>query len=219
MITRFGLAPRLPGLTVARFQQHWRERHGPIIGALPGLLRYWQNHAVAGAPLPWPGFDACSEMDAADVAAFDAVFAHRHYLTEGRADERRFVDRTGGGAMLAERIGDPADPRSGDVRLLTFLRAAPGCGPRDLAAVLACGGRGGAARAVEGFVRVPEPHDAVFDAVEALWFPDVAAALAHCGSATAERDRRALAGLVRGTERLLATVHAVPLGQDGAAAP
>jgi len=50
VITRFGLAPRLPGLTVARFQTHWRERHGPIIGALPGLRRYWQNHAVASSP-------------------------------------------------------------------------------------------------------------------------------------------------------------------------
>jgi hypothetical protein len=45
--------------------------------------------------------------------------------------------------------------------------------------------------------------------VKALWFPDTATALAHVASATAERDRRALAGLVRGTERLLAAVHVV----------
>jgi uncharacterized protein (TIGR02118 family) len=217
VITRFGLAPRLPGLTVARFQTHWRERHGPIIGALPGLRRYWQNHAVASG-LPWPGFDACSEMDADDLAAFDAVFAQDRYLTEGQADERRFVDRARGGAVLTRRLGDPVDPTAGRVRLLTFLRAAPGCAPDDLAHVLARG-RGEGAVAAEAFVRVPEPHGALFDAVEAWWFPDAAAALAYLASAAAERDRWALAGLVAGTEHVLAAVHVVPLDQVRAGSP
>jgi uncharacterized protein (TIGR02118 family) len=241
VITRFGLAPRLPGLTVARFQEHWRERHGPIIGVLPGLRRYWQNHALASG-LPWPGFDACSEMDADDLAAFDTVFAHTWYLTEGQADERRFVDRSRGATVLTRRLGDPVHPDAGGVRLLTFLRAAPGCGPGDLAATLGEPGRGGAAVAVEAFVRVPEPaapdpgppdpgraagrgagrpdpRPLVFDAVEALWFPDSAAALTHLGSAAAERDRRGLAGVVEATAGLLATVHVVPLGEGPATGP
>lgn len=205
MITRFGFAPRLPGLSVAEFQRHWRERHAPIIGALPGLHRYWQNHALPGA-LPWPGFDACSEMDAPDVAAFDAIFSDQHYLTAGRADERRFVDRARGSALLARRLRGVDRERAG-VRLLTFLRVVPGCALDDLAAVLREPDRGGAACA-EAFVRVAGPH-AAFDGVEALWFPDPAAALAHVTSEAAEHDRRALAGLVRGTERLLAAVHVV----------
>ena len=69
-------------------------------------------------------------------------------------------------------------------------------------------GRGAGAAAAEAFVRLPD-DTGPFDAVEALWFPDTATALAHVASATAERDRRALAGLVRGTERLLAAVHVV----------
>ena len=205
MITRFGLAPRLPALTVAQFQHHWRERHAPIIGALPGLARYWQNHALPG-PLPWPGFDACSEMDAPDVAAFDAVFAEPRYLDEGRADERRFVDRSRGGALFAHRLGAPP-PAVDGVRLLVF-HSAPGAALDALAEVLGARGRGAGAAAAEAFVRLPD-DTGPFDAVKALWFPDTAPALAHVASATAERDRRALAGLVRGTERLLAAVHVV----------
>ncbi|WP_158703388.1 EthD domain-containing protein [Pseudonocardia dioxanivorans] len=210
MITRFGLAPRKTGCTVARFQQHWRDRHGPVIGALPGLRRYWQNHAIAGSPLPWPGFDACSEMDADDVAAFDAVFAHPHYLDAGRADERRFVDRSRGGAVLTERVSGAAPAAVTGVRVLTLLRTAPGVGPGELAAVLRLPGRGGHATAVEAFVRLPE-LPGVVDGVEALWFRDSAAALAHLGSDAAEADRRALAGIVVATERVLAAVHVVAL--------
>lgn len=212
MITRFGLAPRREGLTVEEFQRHWRERHGPIIGALPGLRRYWQNHALPGG-LPWPGFDACSEMDADDVAAFDAVFGHPHYLDAGRADEGRFVDRSHGGAVLTRRVGPEPPPGAGPVRLLVFLRAAEGCPPDRLGEVLAGPGRGGAATAVEAFVRLDGQPDPVFDAVEALWFADVAGAWAYLRSPAAEGDRLALGRLVRGTERLLATVHVVDPGQ------
>jgi hypothetical protein len=192
MITRFGFAPRLPGLTVARFQEHWRERHGPIIGALPGLARYWQNHVLPG--LPWPGFDACSEMDAED---FDAVFAHDHYLTEGRADERRFVDRSVGGAMYVRRIGPEQAIRP--VRLLTFLRAAPGVTLDRLAETLD-----------EGYVRI-EGTPEYFDAVESRWFDDPSEAHEYLTSPDFERNRRTQAGMVRGTEHLLAQVHEVPL--------
>lgn len=168
---------------------------------LPGLVRYWQNHALPGL-LPWPGFDACSEFDAADVAAF----ATKHYLAEGRADERRFVDRTRGGALYARRIGLPAPLRRDHVRLLTFLRGEPDA----LAAVLAEPGRGGAAVAVEAFARLPEVPGA-FDAVEVAWFRTPATALRHLMSDAAECDRTAFAGLVFGTERVLAHVHVVPL--------
>lgn len=203
MITRFGFAPRLPGLSVGTFQEHWRVRHGPVIRVLPGLVRYWQNHALPGS-LPWPGFDACSEFDAVDRSAFDAAFATEHYLAEGRADERRFVDRARGGALYTHRIGTPVPLRPGCVRLLTFLRG----DPEALAPVLAEPGRGGTAEAAEAFVRLADVPG-VFDAVEAFWFPDEVTAHAHLISAAAERDRAALAGLVFGTERVLARVHVV----------
>lgn len=204
MITRFGLAPRRHGLTVAEFQEHWRERHGPIIGALPGLRRYWQNHAVA-SPLPWPGFDACSEIDAPDRDALDAVFADERYLTEGRADEERFVDRSAGGQVLTERVLTTG--RTGAVRLLTFLRCAPERELGELSGRLRDPSRAEGALGREVFVRVAP--SSVVDAVETAWFATVDAATAHLGAAAAERDRRALAGIVTGTERLLARVHVV----------
>jgi conserved hypothetical protein len=203
VITRFGLAPRLPGLSIPAFQHHWREIHGPIIGVLPGIRRYWQNHAIPEA-LPWPGFDACSEFDAEDMAAFDAMFSTEHYLTEGQADERRFVDRSRGGAVFARRIGEAVPLLDGHVRMLSFLRGDPSV----LAEALAQPERGGAAAAREAFARIPEVPG-VFDAVEVLWFADPAAALAHLSSEAGERDRRELAGLVFGTERVLARVHVV----------
>ncbi|MGD9985897.1 EthD domain-containing protein [Pseudonocardia sp.] len=211
MITRFGFAPRKAGFTVAQFQDHWRDRHGPVIGVLPGLRRYWQNHAV-DVPLPWPGFDACSEMDADDVAGFDTAFSHPHYLGAGQADERRFVDRSGGGAVLTARVAGSSPEVPAGVRLLTVMRAAPGVATGDLATALATPGRGGAATAVEAFVRLPE-LPGIVDAVEALWFPDTDAALAHVGSGEAQVDRRALSGLVAATERVVAAVHVVALPQ------
>lgn len=203
MITRFGFAPRRPDLSLAAFQEHWRERHGPVIGVLPGIERYWQNHALPGV-LPWPGFDACSEFDAADLAAFDAMFADEHYLTEGRADERRFVDRSRGGVAFTRRVAGAGPTVRSGVRLLTFLRG----DPDSLAGVLAAPGRGGSAVAVEAFARLPDVAGVV-DAVEIAWFDAPADALAHLTSEAAERDRRALAGLAFGTERVLARVHVV----------
>ena len=200
MITRFGLAPRREGMTVEAFQQHWVERHAPIIARLPGLLRYWQNHALP-SPLPWPGFDACSEMDAPDIAAFDRVFADERYLLEGRDDEERFVDRSLGGHVLSERIVDQGQQREGDVRLLTFLRLAPGSEVADVREPLMDPMRGQGSRGREVFVRVTS--SSVFDAVEALWFAGHSDATDYLRS-TAQRDRRLLAGRVSATERLLA---------------
>ena len=65
MIIRFGMAPRLPGSSFEAFQKHWMTSHADAAGAIPGLLAYTQNHSVLveGKPLlPYPGFDACSEL-------------------------------------------------------------------------------------------------------------------------------------------------------------
>jgi uncharacterized protein (TIGR02118 family) len=40
---------RKPGLSVEEFQRHWREVHGPIAAALPGLRRYVQSHTRRSA--------------------------------------------------------------------------------------------------------------------------------------------------------------------------
>ena len=39
---------RRPGMSVADFQDHWLNRHGPIVARLPGLRRYVQSHPRPG---------------------------------------------------------------------------------------------------------------------------------------------------------------------------
>jgi uncharacterized protein (TIGR02118 family) len=40
------LVTRKPGMSVAEFQRYWREHHGPLAAAVPGLRRYVQNHPM-----------------------------------------------------------------------------------------------------------------------------------------------------------------------------
>jgi uncharacterized protein (TIGR02118 family) len=44
-----GFGRRKPGMTVEAFQRHWREVHGPLGAAVPGLRRYVQSHTRLSA--------------------------------------------------------------------------------------------------------------------------------------------------------------------------
>jgi uncharacterized protein (TIGR02118 family) len=101
-------ARRLPHLSSAEFDDHWINRHAPLVHSVQGVLgirRYVQNtpypepaaqnalEAGRGmAPVP---YDGCGEL------WWDDLASHRHAreTPEGRAalallvdDERRFVD-------------------------------------------------------------------------------------------------------------------------------
>ena len=136
MISRFGCAPRKPDLSIAQFQEHWRTSHAKVIGQLVGLDRYWQNHAVlrdGETILPWPGFDACAQIDAQSMVDMDRAFLSPHYQGAGREDERRFINHTGFGMTLCERVLADGRVDGSGVRLLTFLRLAPMRAPAALA--------------------------------------------------------------------------------------
>jgi len=68
---------RMPGLSVEEFQRHWREVHGPIAAALPGLRRYVQSHtrrsAYEGGRVP--------AYDGVVLAWFDSEDAIRRAAT------------------------------------------------------------------------------------------------------------------------------------------
>ena len=49
MAKGIGFIKRKPGMSPADFQQHWKEKHGPIGAALPGLRRYEQSHTRLSA--------------------------------------------------------------------------------------------------------------------------------------------------------------------------
>lgn len=46
MIVRTGVLKRRTDVTPEKFQQHWREQHGPLAAKMPGLRRYQQNLVV-----------------------------------------------------------------------------------------------------------------------------------------------------------------------------
>lgn len=225
MITRFGMAPRKPGMATADFQQHWRTTHARVAGALDGFTRYWQNHALLrdGEPLlPWPGFDVCAQIEGASIADLDRAFTSAHYLGAVREDEQRFIDTTRGGYMLCERVaaeGDLADAARGGavlpgVRLMTFMRLAPMASMAALGERLCARGPDTQAFGREVFLALGGgtmggQRYSLFEALEILWFTDADAALRHVTSTQARLWRTELAALVRGTERLIASVHTV----------
>ncbi|HSV77790.1 MAG TPA: EthD domain-containing protein [Ramlibacter sp.] len=225
MITRFGMAPRKAGLQVAEFQDHWRTTHAQLAAGIPGFRRYWQNHALLQEGenlLPWPGFDVCSQIEADSIADFDRAFSSPHYLEAVRADERRFIDTTGGGYMLCERAAAtgalfdaaPAGQVLEPVRLLTFLRLAPMASSAALGELLCAQQLAPSATGREVFLAfhggtLGGQRYSIFEALEILWFADAGAALRHVVSAPARAQRLELAALVRGTERLVARVHTV----------
>jgi uncharacterized protein (TIGR02118 family) len=70
---------RQAGMDVEAFQQYWREVHGPMAAAIPGLRRYVQSHTrrsayAAGRTPAWDGlaltwFDSTEALRAAEVGA------------------------------------------------------------------------------------------------------------------------------------------------------
>lgn len=214
MLIRFGLAPRRAGMSSADFQAYWKEKHPEVVRGMPGLTLYRQNHAVLrdGEPLlPWPGFDACAQFGADSVAGFDQAFSSPHYLGPVSADARQFVDNGRGGSLWCRQClqeGFVDAPAGGDrVRLLTFLRLAPMASLGALEAGLGVLAAPAQALGREVFVAVTDgQHFSVFDAVDVLCFPDADAALRHVAQGESRQRLEPIAGLVRGTERLIAQV-------------
>ena len=213
MISRFGCAPRKPDLSIAQFQEHWRTSHAKVIGQLVGLDRYWQNHAVlrdGETILPWPGFDACAQIDAQSMVDMDRAFLSPHYQGAGREDERRFINHTGFGMTLCERVLADGRVDGSGVRLLTFLRLAPMRAPAALAEALLGDRRAGVAKGREVFLALSgaaaAQRTSLFDAVESLWFDTEDEAECQVRSKEEREHRTRLADSVRGCERVITRV-------------
>jgi len=99
-VKRIAFVTRRPDLSVDAFQRHWRDVHGPIAAAIPGLRRYVQCHALAEtyARRP-PPFDGLA------ITWFDSTDAMRRAATtpeyaRTRDDESRFAAPGEGHAIL-----------------------------------------------------------------------------------------------------------------------
>src|ERR1700722_10362719 len=124
------MAPRAAGLSYEQFASYWRTQHAAVASALPGMRAYVQNHAIlaGGRPLlPYPGFDACSQLAFDHVAGLQAALAARTPDSELRQDELRMIEP----ARLMAVIATPQTVLNGSalpdtaVKLMTFVRAAP----------------------------------------------------------------------------------------------
>jgi uncharacterized protein (TIGR02118 family) len=216
MITRVGMAPRAKGLTYTSFQKHWRSEHAGLAGELPGLRGYIQNHAVLdeGRPrLPYPGFDACSEISFDSLAAMDEAFASEHYLGAVTADEHALIDKRRFGLLLTEkRVVAEGAVTEDAVKLLTFLPIDPRSTREALDDLLAGAYREIVAEARplrhEQLLEIPGAHEgrlpAVCAAVDILWFESPEQALTFVNGDVGHRAGYALAGTACGLERVLA---------------
>jgi hypothetical protein len=216
LITRFGVAPRKRGLAIDEFQAHWYERHGSLAAKIDGVRRYWQNHAVLrdGEPLvAWPGFDACADIEFPDVATMNAGFAAEQYVRHVREDEGLLVEKEKGGLIITRRVLQQGTIDLTGVRLLTFIRSAPGQERTTLGEALATVPRASTAMAHELFVAL-DPGETglgagIFDAVDTQWFDRPATAERYLTSSEAREHRHQIAHMVRGVERLIARVRVI----------
>jgi uncharacterized protein (TIGR02118 family) len=215
-VTRVGMAPRVASLSVPAAQEHWRTEHGDVAKAIPGLRSYVQNHAVLrdGVPvLPYPGFDACSELEFDDFESMRAGFASEHYQSAVRADEANLIDKSRFMLALTRRhVLADGEPSAGAVKLMSFLRIHPASTAEVLVDTL----QGPYADAVkeagpvrhELLVTQPDAHEASIppccEAIDILWFASADDALVALTGALSDRPGWLLAGISFGVARLLA---------------
>ena len=216
VITRMGMAPREASLDYEGLQAHWRSEHADLASQLEGLRSYVQNHAVLehGRPLlPYVGFDACSELEWDSLEAMDAAFASEHYRQAVVADEHSLIDKSRFLLLLSERrVLQDGEPGPDAVKLLTYLPLDARSTTEALFEVLGGPYREIAARAAplrhEQLLELPGAHEGrlppVFRAVDILWFPSPAEALAFVQGELGHEAGYALAGTAFGLERLVA---------------
>ena len=83
---------RRPDLSVAEFQRHWRETHGPLGAAIETVSRYVQNHARDSSYRDGrqPEFDGVAITWFENTNAMRASASSEAYAVT-RADEKNFV--------------------------------------------------------------------------------------------------------------------------------
>ena len=79
-----------PGMDRGGALRYWRETHGPMVGEVPGVRRYVQQHAV-GAPEGEPPFLGVASLYFDDQAAF-ATAAASDEFSAAVADVGDFAD-------------------------------------------------------------------------------------------------------------------------------
>lgn len=135
---RFGLSPRIAGLTRREAQDYWAGRHARLFSRVPGLVSYVQNHAVLqldGEPLSEDfGFDIFSEVEFASPEAMSIAVSSPYYRDVILPDERFLLDASRRAFLVMARAGKGSTGLpDGAIKLVQFRtraerRLSPGRG-------------------------------------------------------------------------------------------
>ena len=94
---------RQPGYTIEAAHRYWREEHGPIVAAIPGLVRYVQCHTIDAAyEFAEPRWDGIAQLWLRDVAAVEQMLASPEFSEVAWRDAARFVNMDTVESFLAE---------------------------------------------------------------------------------------------------------------------
>ncbi len=186
MIKVVEIVYRRPGMSVEAFQNHWLNRHGPIVARLPGLRRYVQSHVRPGAYRQGePACDGIAELWLDDKDSLIAASRSLEFAAAKR-DEANFVDPARLVELLTTEtvVRDRSAP-AGSIKIVSLVKYKAGMDPaaaqaywRETHGPIVCGIEG-LGRYVQcpvrlGAYRKPEPP--AFDGLAITWFDDMAAA-------------------------------------------
>ena len=113
MVKFVGCARRKAGMTVAEFQDYWKNNHGPLVKSVPEFWQYVRKY-VQGHTLtvPVPGFppsdyepfDGIAELWFDSVEDIGKAFTHPRYLEIIRPDEAKLVDFANSRMFIVEDV-------------------------------------------------------------------------------------------------------------------
>ncbi len=123
---------RKPGLSLAEFQQHWREHHADLVRRVTIVRRYVQLHTLAEDPIreamAQAGASGLDTFDGVAVLWLDSLEALRTAIERDPAvtaaldDEKFFIDHGRSTACIADEhvVVEPVPP--GNIVLIECLR-------------------------------------------------------------------------------------------------
>jgi uncharacterized protein (TIGR02118 family) len=94
---------RLPGMSFEDFSRYWREQHGPIGAAMPGVRKYIQNHAAATLDGSPPAYDGFAELWFDDMESLQQALASPESQA-AMADSENFLDMERIQTLIVEEV-------------------------------------------------------------------------------------------------------------------
>ena len=138
MIVSTSLIRRRDDVSLAAFQKHWLDPHGPLTAKLPGARRYDQNHVLADAP----GTNTLARqmrIDGFPILAFDNAESRRtaHGSAEMAACNKDSLFFIGAVARVISDDGNVQQPAGAEAAIKQLFLAPKNAESVDLPSVVA----------------------------------------------------------------------------------